>query len=101
MFWLFVLTLWVAMLLSPLVLLFVFLPSGRDCPRCSQETLLLRSRLLRPFRRLVQLRWCVGCGWQGITRHVLWTRPLPTLEVVPDDREDEDGDAPWKGDKVA
>lgn len=96
MFWLFVVALWIAMLLSPILLLFFFLPAGRDCPRCGGDTLLLHSRLLRPFRRLVSVRWCLSCGWEGIARHSVWRRPLPTLEVVPDDAEDNDGNAPWR-----
>jgi hypothetical protein len=96
MFWLFVMGLWMALLLSPLVLLYLFLPTGKDCPRCSSETLLLRSRTLRPVRRLVNLRWCTSCGWEGVTRHAMITRPLPTLEVVPDDADDPDNSAPWR-----
>jgi len=96
MFWLFVMTLWMALLLSPLALLFLFLPTGKDCPRCSGDTLLLRSRMLRPVRRLANLRWCMACGWEGVMRNAVITRPLPTLEVVPDDAGDNDKDAPWR-----
>jgi hypothetical protein len=96
MFWLLVMALWLALLLSPLVLLFFFLPTGRSCPRCSGETLLLRSRLLQPVRRLANLRWCTSCGWEGVMRNAVLTRPLPTLEVVPDDKDDPDNDAPWR-----
>lgn len=97
MFWLFVVALWVAMLMSPILLLFFFLPTGRDCPRCGGDTLLLHSRILCYFARLVSVRWCLSCGWEGITRQTTWLRPLPTLEVVPDDAEDNDGSAPWRG----
>ena len=47
MFWVFVTLLWAAMLLSPFVLLYLFLPAGRDCPRCAAETVPVRSALLR------------------------------------------------------
>jgi hypothetical protein len=97
MFWLLVMALWIALLLSPLVLLYLFLPAGRDCPRCSCETILLRSRLLRPARRMVGMRWCTGCGWEGVVRNAVIAGALPTLEVVPDDAGDADTDAPWKG----
>lgn len=96
MFWLLVTGLWAAMLLSPFFLLFLFLPSGRDCPRCAGETVSIRSRLLRPFRRFANLRWCMACGWEGITRTAVMRRPLPKLEVVPDDKSDSDEDAPWR-----
>ena len=95
MFWLLVIALWAAMLISPFFLLFLFLPAGRDCPRCAGETLPIRSRLLRPAHRIASLRWCLGCGWEGVTRNVLVRRPLPTLEVVPDDGADDDV-APWR-----
>lgn len=94
MFWLLVTALWAAMLLSPFLLLFLFLPSGRDCPRCAAETVAVRSRLLRPFRRLAVLRWCLTCGWEGVARNAVIRRPLPKLEVVPDDASDDD--APWR-----
>lgn len=97
MFWLFVAALWAALLASPILVLFLFLPSGRGCPRCGGETFLIRSRLLRPFRRIAQLRWCAGCRWQGIMRPPVLRRPLPRFEVVPDDRSDPDNAAPWEG----
>lgn len=96
MFWLFVMGLWLALLLSPLVLLYLFLPTGRSCPRCDGETLLIHSRILKPVRKLASLRWCTGCGWEGVTRHAVITRPLPKLEVVPDDTDDPDTNAPWR-----
>lgn len=96
MFWLFVMALWAAMLISPFFLLFLFLPPGRECPRCTGETIQIRSRLLRPIQRLASRRWCLGCGWEGVTRNVVMRRPLPKLEVVPDDAPDDDS-APWRG----
>jgi hypothetical protein len=95
MFWLLVLALWAAMLLSPFVLLFLFLPAGRECPRCAGETVPIRSRLLRPARRIASMRWCLACGWEGVTRNAVMRRPLPKLEVVPDDGADEDP-VPWR-----
>lgn len=91
----FVTLLWAAMLLSPFILLFLFLPAGRECPRCAGDTLPIRSRLLRPVRRIASLRWCMGCGWEGVSRNVAARRPVPRLEVVPDDGGDEE-DAPWR-----
>jgi hypothetical protein len=96
MFWLLVTGLWAAMLLSPFILLYLFLPSGRECPRCAGETLSIRSRMLRPVRSLATLRWCMNCGWEGVARVSMMRRPLPKLEVVPDDRNDVDDQAPWK-----
>lgn len=92
MFWLFVVALWAAMLLSPILLLFLFLPQGKRCPRCGDDTFLLHSRVLHPFRRYLHLRWCTGCGWEGVTRRTRSPRRTRKLESVPEDRDD----APWK-----
>lgn len=94
MFWLLITGLWAAMLLSPFLLLFLFLPSGRDCPRCATETVPIRSRLLYPIRRLAAVRWCMACGWEGVARHAVMRRPLPKFEVVPEDATDDD--ARWR-----
>ena len=96
MFWILVTGLWAAMLVSPFVLLYLFLPAGRECPRCAAETLPIRSNILRPFRSLATLRWCIGCGWEGLSRHAVIRRPLPKLEVVPDDGGELDDEAPWR-----
>lgn len=95
MFVMFMTALWVVMLVAPLVLLVALLPSGRDCPRCGGETLLLRHRLLGAARRFLGRRWCTACGWEGVmrySRHV----PLPALEVVPDVHDEADDDAVWR-----
>ena len=81
MFWVFVTLLWAAMLLSPFVLLYLFLPSGRACPRCAAETVPIRSRLLLPARRLACLRWCMGCGWEGLARTAVLRRPVAPEDV--------------------
>ena len=95
MFWVFVTLLWAAMLLSPFVLLYLFLPAGRECPRCAAETISVRSSLLAPLRRFACFRWCLSCGWEGIARTSVLRHPLPRLEVVPDGKDDVD-DAPWR-----
>lgn len=97
MFMLFVTVLWAAMLVSPFILLYLFLPMGRDCPRCSAETVPVRSRFLRPVRRLAGVRWCISCGWEGITRTTKARTPTRKFEVVPDDAGETDDDAPWRG----
>jgi hypothetical protein len=96
MFWIFVTALWAAMLLSPFALLYLFLPTGRQCPRCAGETLSIRSRLLRPVRGLASMRWCMACGWEGVARNAVVRRPLPKLEVVPDDGGEPDDEVPWR-----
>lgn len=49
------------------------LPRTRACPNCATETLLLRAGGGRPGRivlRRVRLerRWCLHCGWVGLSR---------------------------------
>lgn len=49
------------------------LPEGRSCPLCAGETLRLEARwfgrLSRISRRnVLQRRWCLTCGWEGICR---------------------------------
>ena len=95
MFWVFVTLLWAAMLLSPFILLYLFLPAGRECPRCASETVSVRSTLMAPFRRIACRRWCLTCGREGVARNTVLRRPLPRFEVVPDDKDDADG-APWR-----
>jgi len=96
MFWFLVTTLWLAMLLSPFVLLYLFLPSGRECPRCACETHAVRSRWLRPIRSLASTRWCMSCGWEGVVRSAIVRHPLPKFEVVPDDGGEGDEEVPWR-----
>ena len=94
MFWIFVTGLWAAMLVSPFVLLYLFLPAGKECPRCSAKTISIQSRLLRPVRAAARLRWCMECGWEGVARVATVRNPLPKLEVVPDDRGE--SEEPWR-----
>lgn len=96
MFWLFVVSLWAAMILSPVLLLFLFLPAGRDCPRCGTETVPIRARLLHPVRSLAQLRWCMSCGWEGVARRVRGRRVPPPLEAVPENASEAGGDTSWQ-----
>src|SRR5690606_32862940 len=49
------------------------LPEGTTCPLCRSATLLLRSRTLgwtsAVLRRVVlQRRWCLTCGWEGVCK---------------------------------
>jgi hypothetical protein len=100
MIWLFMTLLWTVMLLAPVALLIALLPTGRDCPRCTAETLPIRSALLRPLRKLVSQRWCPACGWEGMAR-VSAPQPVPVLELALEHDHDHpvDDDAAWRGDR--
>lgn len=98
MFWMFMTALWVVMLAAPLVLLFALLPAGRECPRCSGDTLAVQTRLLRPIRRYVLRRWCTACGWEGYARTAA-PAPVPGLELTHEVVDETDDDAAWRGEK--
>lgn len=49
------------------------LPDGTGCPLCGNDTLRLRARWLRWASTakpggVLQRRWCLECGWEGISR---------------------------------
>lgn len=58
------------------------LPRGRRCPHCGNDSVPLRARLpavastLLP-RSVVQRRWCMRCGWNGLTRLPRGRLPKP------------------------
>jgi hypothetical protein len=63
------------------------LPSGRRCPECRDDTIWLARPRLRALARLysrarVQRRWCLGCGWEGITRVARPTPERATTEIA-------------------
>ncbi len=101
MFWLFVVVLCVAMLVSPIALLIAFLPGGRDCPRCGTETIPIRMRMLHPLRRFLHQRWCMACGWYGMMRQTAWPRAVARVEAADNTSFEADDDAAWRGGKEA
>jgi hypothetical protein len=73
------------------------MPCSRRCPTCSEETLLIRSRLhrladaaLRATR--LQKRWCLNCGWHGTVRLARAPAPAghPAVRRVPGGRPPSD-----------
>ncbi len=62
------------------------LPEGRNCALCGGETLRVQARWLDRVSRLVrrgtlQKRWCLTCGWEGISR--MPVDPEPAVSIVP------------------
>jgi hypothetical protein len=60
-------------LLLALLMIYLLLPSDRQCNLCDEETLLLQlSGANGWFARLcmgtLQRRWCPACGWEGYAR---------------------------------
>lgn len=94
MFWIFMFCLWIAMAIAPWGLLVALLPSGRDCPCCDGETVLLRNKVLRPARRFIGRRWCTACGWEGYMRFRT-PKPAPIFGPPTGHEGGEDGEG-WE-----
>lgn len=47
---------------------FIMLPVARACPRCAGALTLIRHPVLRYLIPSIEHRWCLTCGWNGITR---------------------------------
>lgn len=67
----------VMVFLIPLVLSAIVsyrtLSTGRGCPECTGQTIPLQHRPLQLLQRLarrtrLEKRWCLECGWDGLTR---------------------------------
>jgi len=56
---------------------YLLLPMGAACPGCGSEMLPLRNRLLAVCLPIVQRRWCLGCGWNGLVRRPPPAPPSP------------------------
>jgi hypothetical protein len=56
------------------VLTYVLLPRGPTCPQCAAQLTLIRNTFLQRVVPLLERRWCLECGWQGVVR-----RPPRTL----------------------
>lgn len=58
------------------------LPRTANCPLCAGDTLVVRRSWLRFLARLaprarLQRRWCLKCGWEGLTRAEPRRAPAP------------------------
>ncbi len=59
---------------------YLLLPKGPLCPLCHVPMLPIRNRLLGRVLPVVERRWCLECGWNGVVRRV---QPSPAAPVVP------------------
>jgi hypothetical protein len=72
-YWLLFFVAFGAKVLLAFVMIYLLLPSDRQCSQCDEDTLLIRmNRMGRigfglSFGR-VQWRWCPRCGWEGLAR---------------------------------
>ncbi len=58
------------------------LTRGRRCPECGAESVPLRTRLVASLSKamphsVLERRWCMRCGWSGLTRLPRGRPPRP------------------------
>src|SRR2546429_1531072 len=47
---------------------YLLLPQGSLCPHCNLEMVAVRNRVLDELVPVLQRRWCLECGWNGVVR---------------------------------
>src|SRR2546430_6143051 len=47
---------------------YLLLPQGLLCPHCNFEMVAIRNRVLDRLVPVLQRRWCLECGWNGVVR---------------------------------
>lgn len=52
---------------------FLLLPQGALCPHCNVEMVAVRNCVLDHLVPVLQRRWCLECGWNGVVRRVRTT----------------------------
>jgi hypothetical protein len=50
------------------IAVYYLLPRGTRCPTCQTEMLPIRHPLLDRLCPVLQRRWCLECGWNGVVR---------------------------------
>ena len=61
---------------------YLLLPPGPLCPHCEVEMVAIRNRFFDRMLRIVQRRWCLECGWNGLVRRGP-SRVAPTRSPAP------------------
>src|SRR5437763_10411663 len=49
---------------------YLLLPQGALCQHCNVEMVAVRNRVLDRLVPVLQRRWCLECGWNGVVRRV-------------------------------
>ena len=47
---------------------YLLLPQGPRCPHCNLDMVAIRNRFLDRLVPLLERRWCMECGWNGVVR---------------------------------
>ena len=59
---------------------YLLLPQGALCPHCNVEMVAVRNRVLDRLVPVLQRRWCLECGWNGVVRR---GQARPTRSATP------------------
>ena len=49
---------------------YLLLPQGPRCPHCNVDMVAIRNRFFDRLVPLLERRWCLECGWNGVVRRV-------------------------------
>lgn len=49
---------------------YLLLQRGPRCPHCGIEMAAVRNRFLDRLLPVLERRWCLECGWDGVVRRV-------------------------------
>jgi len=49
---------------------YLVLPAGSLCPHCKTDMVPIRNRFLDRLLPVLQRRWCLECGWNGVVRRI-------------------------------
>jgi hypothetical protein len=61
---------------------YLILPKGFACPRCSDKLTLIRHPILQRVLPWVEHRWCLSCGWNGMAKRARERRKILTQSRV-------------------
>ena len=62
---------------------YLLLPRGAQCRACRADMLRLRNRLLEACLPVLERRWCLGCGWNGVVRRGAAAITVPDPSPLP------------------
>lgn len=62
---------------------YLLLGQGGRCPHCGVAMLPIRNRLFDRVLPLLERRWCLECGWNGIVRRARRASPRATARRAP------------------
>lgn len=59
---------------------YLLLPKGSLCPSCQVDMVLLRNRFLARVLPVLERRWCLDCGWNGVVRRAVVASRAPVVQ---------------------